>query len=603
MRPRSALTRRSYLALGAASVTTLSVTAAANGSTRRHGIEFDRVLNAVDDLGIDPTGGAAADEQIAQAGDGTLVQFPDGKYRFDSETATFDGGTHGFEGVGEHVSFLSSGDRPGFLLNGSEMEAAYIDGIDLDQRQSAACAGLRFSGNRIVIQNIDVHGRPDTTGGLPLLAHATLNADGVSRIRNLNATAGRSRQPMVRPGIFVEDNHKGTLTIQDCDLRRFPHGAVHADRHSGRVHVQDSHFENNALSIRLCGSGSSIQNCSILVEEFPSVEPENATEPYRFHGVSIASAAAGGSQPIEISDSEFQIEQLPASVPAIVIPSAGPALSLVESRIEYNNTGCTVVLARRPDSGSAGVRPLRVRDTTITGNGSVDSVIELENANGSKLDAVRILLDQADTDGIRICDSEDCRIEQTDIAVPGQAAILRDATVECLALSDDSSSDPAANQHSSGTDTLAIDGATAETAYEFTADGRIYAETESTGYPTSGTNSEGVVGNGTDRYTVEGTITDIRLDGVATVYLNGQQVNPAAFNGGYPHELVFNTGDTATSYTFAVTALSPWEAADGTGRVTVPPSGAADRYRFDGAVDSLSVRGTAEASFGQSDRR
>ncbi|MFC6721135.1 hypothetical protein [Halobacteriaceae bacterium SHR40] len=603
-RPRSGLTRRSYIELGATTVAALSVTAAANGSIRRHGIEFDRIKDAVDDLGVDPTGGAAVDEQIARAGDGTLVQFPDGEYRLDPGALSFEGGTRGFEAVGEQVSFHTSGTGQGFLIDGQGMDAAYVDGIDLDQRQSVT--GLRLSGDRVVVQNVDVSGRPSGGGGLPLLAHATLSTGGRSRIRNLTASAGGGHRPLGRPGIFVEDDHVGTLTVQNCDLRRFPEGAVHAARHSGRVHVQDSYFENNALSIRLSGSGSSIENCSVVVEEFPRVDPGTDTEPYRFHGVSVATAGSEGStatsQPVRISDSRFRIEQVPASVPAIVIPSAGSALEVVESRIEYNNTGRSVVLGRRPGPDPAGVRPLRMQQTTIAGDGSVDSVVELANADGSELESSRILIDQGDGDGIRLRDSADCRVGSTDITVPGRAAVFTDATVETLALSGGPDSNSAAGDRSPGTDTLVIDGAAVETTYEFTVDGRIDPEADSCGYPASGANSESVVGYGTDRYTVEGEITDLCLDGAGTVYLNGRQVDPATFDSGYPHELVFDPGTGPRGYEFAVTELSPWGRPATGNQLAVPGRTAVDSYRFDGTVDSLSVQGTATVTFGRSDR-
>ena len=602
-RSRSRLTRRSYIGLGATTVAALSVTAAANGSIRRHGIEFDRIENAVDDLGIDPTGGATADEKLAGAGDGTLVQFPDGAYRLDPGALSFDGGTRGFESVGEQVSFLPSAGH-GFLIDGQGMDAAYLDGIDLDQRQSA-CAGFRLTGDRVVVQNVDVVGRPATGRGLPLLTHATPSAGGSSRIRNLTATAG-GRRPLGRPGIFVADDHEGTLTVENCDLRRFPDGAVHAARHSGRVHVRNSYFENNALSIRLSGSGSSIEDSSIVVEEFPRVDPGTPAEPYRFHGVSVATAggaaSTAGSQPVRIRDSTFRIEQLPAAVPAVVIQSSGPALELVESSIEYNNTGGAVVLGRRPGSTPAGVRPLRMRETSITGSGSVDSVVELAHADGSEIDGSRVLFEQGEGDGIRINDSADCRVESTDVTVPGRAAVLTDATVTCLALSGGLDSEPAPGNRSPGPDTLVIDGAAAETAYEFTVDGRIESETDPSGYPPSGTNSEGALGRGTDRYTIDGAITDLRLDGPGTVYLNGRPVDPTAFDSGYPHELVFEPAASTTSYTVTVSELSPWPRPAPGNQITVSNSTTVDRYRFDGTVDSLSVQGTAAVTFGRSDR-
>lgn len=78
----SLLNRRSYMKLSAAAAAAMG-TAAATGTaaaaTSRHGISFDRVVNAVDDLGWDPGGNQEID---VPTDDGLLIEVPAGEYVF-----------------------------------------------------------------------------------------------------------------------------------------------------------------------------------------------------------------------------------------------------------------------------------------------------------------------------------------------------------------------------------------------------------------------------------------------------------------------------------------------------------------------------------------
>lgn len=314
---RAPLSRRSYLGLGATTVASLTVTGASAGSLRRHGIEFDRTLDAVEDLGMDPTGVDAVDSQLKRAGDGTLVQFPEGSYKFGPGDVTLGADRVGLEGVGETVSFR--GPDTGSVVLDATGTTTYLGDITLEDRGESA-VDIRLRADRIGLQSID-------------------------RLQS----------------------------------------------------------------------------------------------------------------------------------------------------------------------------PTEKRGPTAT----------------------------------------------------------------------------------AGTDSLVVDGP--GTGYEITVDGRIEAENKPPGYPSSGTNAEGVVDHDPVRYSVDGAITDLRLDGAGTVSLNGRKIDPARFGSGYPHELVFAPTDRESHCTFSVTALSPWgHHADGDA-VTVPGS-AGGRYRFDGAVESLSARGAVTLSFGEPGR-
>jgi hypothetical protein len=181
---RSLLARRTFLELGSAAVATLSSTAAVVGALRptvsRHGIEFRRTTGAVADLGMDPTGEEPVNEALARSGDGDLIQFPDGTYRFgtDSPGLSVREETRGFEGVGENVSVVPPQNSAEDLLDGRLMDGVYLADIDIDQRGSNTPTGLRFNGDSVVVENLGVAEggiRPAGTETLTIVGTTTAN--------------------------------------------------------------------------------------------------------------------------------------------------------------------------------------------------------------------------------------------------------------------------------------------------------------------------------------------------------------------------------------------------------------------------------------------
>lgn len=182
----SVLSRRSYVKSGAAIATGLAATAGAGsaaGNVQFRGFTFDRIVHAVDDLGLDPTGQTQINATIyGQTGGGDLVIFPDGEYLCGDAgmygstggkpigwvaEAAYESGDPNYD-YDANVTFIADHGTNGYCPdtgNGATLDFL-IEGIDYDfslndASQSGQCIlGIRLHlDGRWEIRNVDTHGR------------------------------------------------------------------------------------------------------------------------------------------------------------------------------------------------------------------------------------------------------------------------------------------------------------------------------------------------------------------------------------------------------------------------------------------------------------
>ncbi|SEO22627.1 hypothetical protein SAMN04487948_101199 [Halogranum amylolyticum] len=133
------LNRREYLRLGATATAVGTVSAATMPTSVAAASSTDHVfndrLNAVDDLGMDPTGEEAIDDALTELPDETLVAFPAGEYLVTDEIETDEEKRVGIEpaaGATDDVRFVvdassedaSESESPGVLSSRSDDDLA-----------------------------------------------------------------------------------------------------------------------------------------------------------------------------------------------------------------------------------------------------------------------------------------------------------------------------------------------------------------------------------------------------------------------------------------------------------------------------------------------
>ncbi|MGM0718563.1 MAG: hypothetical protein ACQET5_15640, partial [Halobacteriota archaeon] len=435
--------RRAYLKAGAAAATATALGAGlgtAAAAAEREGIAFERVVDAVDDLGMDPTGSRSVTGQIADVPANTLVQFPDGDYLIDERLDLARLGNVGFEAVGDATIVGASGFTD-TSWNVRDTAAVYYAGFTHDQSDGAVGHFWRVS-DRIEIHDIDVVGRGGDWG--VEMCPSITDPHGVARVVNYTNKKGSSWASYGgsagRMGFYLGPEHAGTAKFIDCDLREYGNNAMYTSRCPGNVQVFDSYFENNNVaSVRIGGEGSFVENTRIVVSEDRYTGPRRdedkafnmrgvlLEENHKNHGQKAAGAAVRGC--------EIVVEENPTWAPAIMSWSNGRSIEVTDTTIAYENTG-GYVICKEDYSNKASHPPgedprwLRMDNVTITGSGDVPVVVKVEDADGTEIRNSSIHMTDNNADGIYIANSKDCVIADTNVVVPGSATDFENAEVE-----------------------------------------------------------------------------------------------------------------------------------------------------------------------------
>jgi len=469
--------RRAYLKAGAAATTATAFgmgTTTAAAATEREGIAFERVVDAVDDLGMDPTGSRSITGAIADVPANTLVQFPDGEYLIDERIDLPRLGNVGFEAVGDATIVGASG-FTGTSWNIRDSSAVYYAGFTHDQSDGAVGHFWRVS-DRIEIHDIDVVGRGGDWG--VEMCPSITDPDGVARVVNYTNHKGSSWASYDgssgRMGFYLGKEHEGTIRFIDCDLREYGNNALYTSRCPGNVQVVDSYFENNNVaSVRIGGEGSYVENTKIVIDEDRYNGPRrDEDQSFYMRGVLLESNhARRGQKPAgaEVRNCEIVVRSNPTAGPAIVSWSNARSLKVTDTEIAYENDGEYVVIKEDYSSKAshpAGEDPrwLRMDNVTITGSGDVPVVVSAEDADGTEIRNSSIHMADNDADGIRIANSNDCVVADTNVVVPGSATDFENAQVETRNVTHEVPEDDGATDGETGDDT------DDSTEHEFTYD-------------------------------------------------------------------------------------------------------------------------------------
>jgi len=290
--------RRAYVKFLGAGITTgvgLSAAGSAAGNTTQEGISFDRVVNAVDDLRMDPNGNAPIDPKLRNGLEsGTLIEFPEGEYFIDdgvTEIGSLE--RWGIRGLGDShrdVKFVAESDESGSptmpwlnIQTGGSGGPFLLENFSLQQPYDGSTGIgiiIREPGGS-VLKDLEWLGKsPPDYNFSPSIALLTVDAtstSGVSRVENV--TVGVD-EPAVKPGYpdgvqFLRNGgaHNGELIVRDCRFEEQGSNVTRSTVCEGVMTIRNCVFRNNDNTNLRFGAGNhptkvgSAKNCRIVLEE------------------------------------------------------------------------------------------------------------------------------------------------------------------------------------------------------------------------------------------------------------------------------------------------------------------------------------------------
>lgn len=421
-----------------------------------YGIEFDRIVHAVDDLGMDPTGESAIDDALDRAYQkGTLVRFPPGEYQV-SETRSIEGSVSrfGIQGTGESHSdvvfqFPDEEDSYWFIhQNGGEN--VLLDNFTLDSDEKYVGIRCRTNGGSL-IQDVEWRGfLPEKTTDLgQLLDPGCLAADGVNTVRRVNMgrdgahvsghytrtdvhsmTGIRFYGTGTRSGVM---GHAGETVLEDVQIHQMGSNGVRHTHGDGVVTINGGMFKNCGLSALRIHNGdhsskdSSITDAKIIIDH-DNAGPIGSGNWSRngVNGILLDSTGHGYSQPTyegcEIICQSVATDDGWGLIRATDTGRSNPGGGVFKDCRVINRTNLQTVRidSRKPEADPPQGFTFDGVEIYLSGDAQpLDSVVSIDEGwDSSCIKDSTIFASSGTVDGLTVRNCKDVTVENTTISVP-----------------------------------------------------------------------------------------------------------------------------------------------------------------------------------------
>ncbi|WP_273837457.1 hypothetical protein [Halococcus sp. PRR34] len=391
-------------------------TSGGSGSGSPTSPSFDRVLDAVKDVGCDPSGGRPIHKDIDGSAmqDGTLIVFPPGKYLLSGQFQASVDGTFGMVGAGYKQA--SSPPKPGknaamFVAAGGSRTrinfrttTGLFANFVMDQRSSKSSTGIVI-GSSGFVQGRDIRfiGVQDNTGegvsdslqippcSLQSDEGATVRAERVvGRYIGLPGDKNSGGAPM----FWVGSGNSGTAQIGHCISQGAADNGVYGGRTPGNVQIKGGQWVNNEVSqLRFSGTGSWADGVTLVIDKDRYKGPTSGggfNEVFSTNGVKIERgdngyAKAGGAV---LRNADIRVGSVGSKgigAPVLVRGSGG-ALKIENCRI-VNNLDQPSVRAEGPGTGYSGHASPPPHNVTIAhsvfSGAQTDTIVQVSGRENS----------------------------------------------------------------------------------------------------------------------------------------------------------------------------------------------------------------------------
>ncbi|MDR5674644.1 hypothetical protein RH858_16080 [Halalkaliarchaeum sp. AArc-GB] len=492
----SLLNRRDYVKLSAAATgAVLASSGLGSAAEERYGIPFDRVVNAVDDLGMDPTGSEPIDSALSAAWEtGTLIEFPEGDYYVsDTRVVVDDSDRVGMRGLGDdHTDvrfFFPDFDENEFFIINHGGSGVIFENFSIDcgpDEDTIAAISTRGDDDiwAVDLEWLGFYSRQESTPGALLWIQAN-DVDGVATARRItmgkhgSALGGHSSSTGTSPGhsyIRNETGHVGEFRLEDSHLEQCGHNTMRSSNNDGVVTVKNCFIKNADISgLRFNGGDhpektSLIENCHFLVDH-RELNDTGGTAPHHAMGGVFPDSRVGNAG-LVVRNCDFEWKHILQETidndgslwGMIRVPSSGhsnPGGITIENCRLYNDTIVPPIWINEISTNNEGELPnqpweVTLDDVNITMNEGETSqddwnILIQDGRDESVVKNSCIYSPGGSMDGIVFENSDGVVVEDSNINVTGEAVELTNTDGNIRNISHDDSC-PLPTQHDSDDD-------------------------------------------------------------------------------------------------------------------------------------------------------
>lgn len=253
------------------------------GALQYHGISFDRVVDAVADLGFDDTGSEPIDEAFAEAyRTGTLIEFPPGEYLVEEEHSGEGVSRFGIRGTGDtrrDVRLTPTEGTALMWLRAVDAGPHLLENLSFDERSDDSTqlsVWLQTTGGSVV-REVEWLGRtPADSENRYSLAAECVDEAGVLTIDGIYAGLDEPAKPVDYPNgvefVRAGPEHLGEVVLRNPVIHGRNSSATRYTRPPGVLTIVGGEFVNNQNANIRFGAGdhpskvSSATGCHVRVD-------------------------------------------------------------------------------------------------------------------------------------------------------------------------------------------------------------------------------------------------------------------------------------------------------------------------------------------------
>ncbi|WP_363464489.1 right-handed parallel beta-helix repeat-containing protein [Halogeometricum borinquense] len=398
----------------------------------RDGIGFDRVVNAVDDLGWDPSGEEAIDNSVDQnLREGTLIEVPPGTYRVKRRHDVEGVSRWGIVGIGTNrraVQFTPPAGRSFRWLMVDGGSDILIKNFTMQQgRKFDRSIGMGFLvDDGLKLYNVEKAGsnpRENSGSGAEngIVVQVT-KPDGVAVVDTFVRKGPQdfAHYPGNAITVFTGRGHLGTVYYRNLHIENGGEHGIYASKGQGNVRVEGGLFKNNlGDGVRIAGEGSWVKGATVIID-MDDRTPGNRGNWHQARGIHLQSGEYGYTGGL-VEDCTVIAHASPRTEALLKIEHSQGAATVKNCRF-FNNTEYRTIVVDKPATGPQ--RPKKPWEVTfenieISGRASNTVAMLLEDRPGSKISNVTIDLPGVGVDGIVLNNCEGTVIDNMNVVTGG----------------------------------------------------------------------------------------------------------------------------------------------------------------------------------------